>query len=167
MFKSKFQYSSPRFSKKAVAAMLVTLLLAAMVSVAAADGVYHSEHIEFHPVGDQPLRSGFVENIHTNGPQLYALERYVLNGASPNTEFYIKPLIYLANAGCTDGLIPFPVESSISTNHVGNGTALVTLLPEAAAGLGGLTVNVRWQLLVDAADGPVAYETECAVITLD
>ena len=167
MFKLKFQHGSPRFIKQAVAATLVTLILAAMVSVAAADGVYRSDHIEFYPVGDQPLRSGFVQNIHANGPQVYAVERYVLNGASPDTEFYIKPLIYLANAGCTDGFFPFPVENSISTNHVGNGTALVTLPPEAAAGLDGLTINVRWQLLVGAADGPVAYETECAVVMLD
>ncbi len=167
MVKSILQNSAPRFIKGTVAAMLVMVLLLIMVSVTAADGVYHSEHIPFNPVGDQPLKSGFVENIHTNGPQLYAVERYVLNGASPNTEFYIRPLVYLANAGCTDGLIPFPVENSISTNHVGNGTTLITLPPEAAAGLGGLTINVRWQLLVGAADGPVAYETDCAVITLD
>jgi hypothetical protein len=167
MFNSTFRHSSPRFNKPAVAALLGILILVAMVSAAAADGVYHSEHIEFYPVGDQPLRSGFVENIHTNGPQLYAVERYVLNGASPNTEFYIKPLIYLANAGCTEELIPFPITTSFITNHAGNGTALVTLPPEAAAGLGGLTVNVRWQLLVGAADGPVAYETGCAVVTLD
>jgi hypothetical protein len=167
MIKSTFQYGSPRFIKQAVAAMLVTLILAVMVSVAAADGVYHSEHIAFNPVGDRPLQSGFVENIHSNGPQLYAIERYVLNGASPNTEFYIKPLVYLANAGCTEGLIPFPVENTISTNHVGNGTTLVTLPPEAAAGLAGLTINVQWQLVIGAPDGPVAYETDCAVITLD
>ena len=167
MIHSMLQHSSPKFIKQGVAALLVTVMLMVMVSIAAADGVYHSEHIAFNPVGDQPLKSGFVENIHTNGPQLYAVERYVLNGASPNTEFYIRPLVYLANAGCTDGLIPFPVENSISTNHVGNGTTLVTLPPEAAAGLAGLTINVRWQLLVGAPDGPVAYETDCAVITLD
>lgn len=167
MIKSTFQNSSPKFIKQVVAVMLGLVLLTMLVSITAADGVYHSEHIAFNPVGDQPLQSGFVENIHTNGPQLYAIERYVLNGASPNTEFYIRPLVYLANAGCTDGLIPFPVENSVSTNHVGNGTTLVTLPPEAAAGLAGLTINVRWQLVTGAPDGPVAYETDCAVITLD
>jgi hypothetical protein len=167
MFKSKFQHDSPRFIKQAVAAILVTLILAVMVSVAAADGVYRSDHIEFHPVGNQPLRSGFVQNIHANGPQVYAVERYVLNGASPNTEFYIKPLIYLVNADCTEGVFPFPIENTLTTNHVGNGTTSLTLRPEAAAGLDGLTINVRWQLLVGAPGGPVAYETECAVVTLD
>ncbi len=167
MMQSIRKYGSPKFFKGAVAAMFVMVLLTVMVSATAADGVYHSEHIAFNPVGDQPLRSGFVENIHTNGPQLYAVERYVLNGASPNTEYYIQALIYLVNSGCTEGLIPFPVENSINTNGVGNGTTLITLPPEVAAGLGGLTINVRWQLLVGAPDGPVAYETDCAVITLD
>jgi len=167
MIQSINHYGLPKFVKGVVAAMCVMVLLAVMVSIAAADDVYRSDHIPFNPVGDRPLKTGFVENIHSDGPQLYAIERYVLNGASPNTEFYIKPLVYLANAGCTDGLIPFPVENTINTNHVGNGTTLVTLPPEAAAGLAGLTINVRWQLLVGALDGPVAYETDCAVITLD
>lgn len=167
MIQSINQYGSPKFVKGVVAAICVLVLLAVVVSIAAADDVYPSDHIPFNPVGDQPLKMGFVQNIHSDGPQLYAIERYVLNGASPNTEFYIKPLVYLANAGCTEGLIPFPVENTINTNHVGNGTTLVTLPPEAAAGLAGLTINVRWQLLVGALDGPVAYETDCAVITLD
>jgi len=167
MIQPIIQYSSPRLFKRVFAVMVGMLLLIGLVSVASADDVYQSDHVEFHPVGAQPLQSGFLENIHSNGPQLYALEQYVLNGASPNTQYYIKPLVYLEDAGCTAGLIPFPIENTISTNAVGNGTTLVTLPPEAAAGLDGLTINVRWQLLVGAADGPVAYETDCAVIVLD
>lgn len=167
MIKSILKNKSARFTKSIVAVIMVTMILTVMVSAASADQVYQSQHIDFNPVGNQPLQSGFVENIHTNGPQLYAVERYVLNGASPNMDFYIRPLVYLVDAGCTDGQIPFPIENSITTNAVGNGTTLVTLPPEAAAGLAGLTINVRWQLLVGSADGPVAYETDCAVITLD
>lgn len=167
MVNAILQYSSARFIRLVLIVSLVTVFSFVMVSVAAADRVYQSEHIEFHPVGTHTLRSGFVENIHTNGPQVYALEQYVLNGASPNTEYYIKPFIYLVNSGCMTGLIPFPVENSINTNTVGNGTTLVTIDPEVAAGLAGLTINVRWQLLVGAPDGPVAYETNCSVITLD
>ena len=167
MVKAILQYSSARFIKLVLIVSLVTVFSFVMISVAAADRDYHSEHVEFHPVGNHTLRSGFVENIHTNGSQVYALEQYVLNGASPNTEYYIKPLIYLDNSGCTIGLIPFPVENSISTNTAGNGTTLVTIGPEVAAGLAELTINVRWQLLVGAPDGSVAYETNCAVIKLD
>lgn len=157
----------PRLFKWAFAFMVGMVMLIGLVSVASADDVYRSDHIDFHPVGNQPLRSGFVENIHSDGPQLYAIERYVLNGAAPNTLYYIKPLLYLVDAGCTEGLVPFPIENSISTNGAGNGTTLVTIPPEVAAGLDGLTINGRWQLLVGAPDGPVAYESDCAVIVLD
>jgi hypothetical protein len=167
MAKVIFKHSSVRFITLVLASLFFTLSLFVLISVASADGVYQSEHIEFYPVGSQPLRSGFVENIHTNGPQVYALEQYVLNGAAPNTQYYIKPFIFLENSGCTNGLIPFPVENSINTNTTGNGTTLVKITPDVAAGLGGLTINVRWQLLVGSPDGPAAYETNCAVVTLD
>jgi hypothetical protein len=65
-----------------VAAALSVLLLP---GTAAGDAVYHSHHVALHPVGGAPLRSGFVENIHPNGPQVYAHEVYVLNGAQPDT----------------------------------------------------------------------------------
>ena len=66
--------------------VLVLLAVAAVglvsAHVASADAVYHSEHMELKPVAGAPLRSGFVQNIHANGPKVYARERYVLNGSS-------------------------------------------------------------------------------------
>lgn len=167
MFRFLQQKNSDKFGKLVVAALFITLIFTAFVSAVSADGVYQSDHVEYYPVGAQPIRSGFVQNIHPNGPQLYAIERHTLNGASPNTDYFIKPLIYLPASDCTGEPIPFPVEFSLSTNGVGNGTTLTTLPPEAAEGLAGLTINVRWQLLAGAADGPAAYETECAVVILD
>ena len=41
---------------------------------AAADSVYHSEHLRLTPVAGAPLRSGFVENIKAEGPRVYAHE---------------------------------------------------------------------------------------------
>ena len=65
---------------------LLVAVAAALVSAqsAAADAVYHSEHMRLSPVGGAPLKSGFVQNIHPNGPNVYARERYVLNGALAN-----------------------------------------------------------------------------------
>ena len=135
MFHSNLYNVSARSIRRIVVAMLMMMLLMVMVSIASADGVYHTEHADFYPVGNWPLQSGFIENIHPNGPQMYAIERYVLNGATPNAEFYIHPLVYLENADCTDGLIPFPVDNTVSTNAVGNGSTILTFDPSAAAGL--------------------------------
>ena len=66
---------------------LGTVWIAALAVPAAADAVYHSSHIPFAPIGEAPLRSGFVENIHANGPNVFAHEQYVVNGAEPNTTY--------------------------------------------------------------------------------
>jgi hypothetical protein len=57
----------------------------ALAPAAGADRVYHSEHMTLTPVDTAPLRSGFVQNVHANGPNVYAHEIYVLSGALPNT----------------------------------------------------------------------------------
>src|SRR4029453_3553390 len=44
------------------------------------DSNYPPAHIALAPVGSAPLTSGFVENIHANGPNVYAHEIYQLNG---------------------------------------------------------------------------------------
>jgi len=76
--------------RRTILLLVVVLLALLFVPVtASADGVYHSEHIALTPVGTQPLRTGFVENIHANGPVVFAMERYVLNGASPETNYQV------------------------------------------------------------------------------
>ena len=47
-------------------------LLFGAVLPAAADQVYHTERLELVPVGGAPLQSGFVVNIHPNGPINFA-----------------------------------------------------------------------------------------------
>src|SRR5918995_4504060 len=82
--------------------LTATLLLALMLAPgAAADRVYHSEHVALQPVGGAPLRSGFVENIHANGPRVFAHEIYVLDGAAPNASYEVHLLAYLFDPTCT------------------------------------------------------------------
>jgi hypothetical protein len=57
-------------SRLLLAAALVMTAIAVAAPLAAADAVYHSQHIALNPIGDAPLRSGFVENIHADGPQV-------------------------------------------------------------------------------------------------
>jgi hypothetical protein len=67
-----------------------TAVLAAAVVLAPAafgDAIFHSHHVAMNAVGGTPLRSGFVEVIHTNGPIVFSHDNYVLNGAAPDTTY--------------------------------------------------------------------------------
>ena len=56
--------------------------------------------MELQPVGGaEPLRSGFVENIHTNEPTIYAHEIYVLHGAAP-ASYQVTLNIFVGDPAC-------------------------------------------------------------------
>ena len=142
-------------------------LALAPVLPAAGDGTYHSEHIDLVPVNGAPLRSGFVENIHVNGPQIYAMERYVLNGAAPATEYQVTLWAYAAGSGCS-GPNPAAIPTTrFSTNVSGNGVGRALFTPEDVVGFKAIatTWDLRWVLTT--ADGLQRYATGCVVITLD
>lgn len=142
------------------------LMSTALVSIAAADGVYHSQHIDLMPVGDAPLRSGFVENIHVNGPKIYARERYVLNGASPNTSYQVTLFVYPFDEDCSVDSLLIP-SVTLQTNISGNGTAQVVFTPnDVPPDLRDETTphGVRWEM---STAGAVAYQTDCSSVTLD
>src|SRR5512133_1121682 len=93
----------------------------ALPAGAGADAVYHSRHLALEPVGAAPLRMGFVENTHANGPMVYAQEMYVLNGALPNTTYEVDLLAYLSDPTCSGTATDFG-SVSLTTNIAGNGT---------------------------------------------
>ena len=68
---------------------------------AAADRVYHSGHYDLAALDAAPLRNGFVENIHANGPTVYAHEQYVLNGATPNTTYQVVLMVFPGDTTCS------------------------------------------------------------------
>lgn len=145
----------------AVVPMLVAVLTPAR---AVADRVYPSEHIPLMPVGDEPLRSGFVENIHANGPVVFAMERYVVNGASADTTYDVMLHIWVEDTSCTgepDLVLP---SVSFSTNSAGNGVGRIRFSPEDASGLRDTTLGIVWML---STGGSVAYTTGCEDVTLD
>src|SRR5437870_1264655 len=86
---------------RSLAAALPLLAAAALVPVASADRVYHSEHLDLSPVGGAPLRSGFVENIHPNGPNVFAHEIYQVNGAAADSTYQVALLIYPFAPNCS------------------------------------------------------------------
>jgi hypothetical protein len=145
------------------------LLVAAVVcglwvAPAGADSTYHTGHIALSPVASAPLTLGFVQNIHANGPNVYAHEIYQLNGAEPNTSFQVVLSIWTTNTSCSGGPTLQLPTATVTTNAAGTGLADVVFTPADADGLRGLTVSAMWTLW----NGTTAtYATACEVISLD
>ncbi len=148
-----------------LALLLGALLLPA--SPAAADRVYHSERLPFFLTaagatdGHPELRSGHVVNIHPNGPVVGALERYMVSGASPNTDYEVLLKLFFDQCGTS---FFEAVTATMTTN--GNGVAHegASFTPADLVGLSGLTVQVHWKLV----DGSVeAYTTDCTTVEID
>lgn len=144
------------------ASAITVLVIALFGAPAWGDAFYHSQHIALQPVGSSPLRSGFVENIHANGPTVYAMERYALVGAAPGS--YAVTLHLFADTSCTSVIGPFP-SITFATNAVGNGVGHLRLPPSAIpAGFHGATIGIIWEL---AGDTGATYETACSTVVLD
>jgi hypothetical protein len=153
--------TSLRVSAIAVAAALVTSM--ALAVPASADQAFHTERIPLSAVADAPLASGAVIDIHTQGPTIYAQERYVLVGAEPGTTYQVTLGIY-SDPGCTALLFPVPT-ATMTTNAAGNTHGEATFYPQDVEGLPRTTYFIQWQVSVQA--GPVAYSTGCIPVTLD
>jgi hypothetical protein len=145
----------------AAAALSVGLI----VPVALADEVYHSSHIALFPTGSTPLRSGFVENIHVNGPNVFAHEIYVLNGAQPETTYQVALNVFAFDPTCTSNAVVVPT-ASITTNVAGNGRADAVLRPsDVPAVLRNATHGVIWT--ISNSSGTVIFRSGCEVVPLD
>jgi hypothetical protein len=130
---------------------------------ARADAVYHSQHVALSPIGAAPLRSGYVENIHANGPNVFAHEQYVVNGAAPNTTYQVVLMAFPSDTTCSGSPITIPT-SMIATNAAGNGNAYHVFTPADAEGLHGLTLGGKWVLMNE---NTAQYTTACVTIHLD
>lgn len=141
------------------------LLAVAIPSAASADSFQHSQHLDLVPVADAPLRTGFVENIHSQGPKNYAREAYVLNGATPDATFDVALLVHPFDPAC-QGPTGVVIETgSVHTNPAGNGQAGQTITPEDVTGFPRGTHGVVWSLSDTA--GTPTYATACTAVTLD
>ena len=131
---------------------------------AAADRVYHSEHLELTAVGGAPLRSGFVQNIKAEGPRVYAHEIFVLNGARARTTFSVTRDFFYLDPECDGDLVFHEDVATLRTNASGNARGDVFVAPEAVAGFEGVH-GVTWTLR--DARGAISYRTSCTAVTLD
>ena len=158
--------------KHAVSPLLVlavTAIAAALAPLAAADAVYHTEHLTLNPVGGASLRSGFVQNIKSEGPEVYAHELFVLNGAAPSTTYTVTRNFFVFDPSCSGtGFVDRSPVGTIVTNTAGNGRDDLVVRPAA---IPDFLVDperphgVLWRI-ADAA-GIARYETACTAVTLD
>jgi hypothetical protein len=134
---------------------------------AGADRVYHSEHLELAAFGGAPLRSGFVENIKAEGPQIYAHEIFVLNGARARSTYTVTRDFFFQDPACAGSLVFHDEDiATLRTNASGNARSDVIVVPgQIGEGLAG-THGVIWT--IRNAAGTVTYATRvCAAVTLD
>jgi hypothetical protein len=151
-----------RGSLLVLAAGVVTALFATLAAAAPLP----AQHFPLRPVSDEPLKEGFVEVIHPDGPEVYARHVYQLNGAGIDQSYDVVISIWTSSLACSDApefVLPVAV---MVTNASGNGHAGVVHDPEllAALGLRGLTIGGNVTLYHD---GAPAYTTGCKVLQLD
>jgi hypothetical protein len=152
------------FAIVAAALTLGLFTVPALAPAAFADQTQPSIHAALK--GD-PLRSGFVEDSHADGPNIYAQEIYQLNGAKPNTTYKVTLNIWEGTA-CTSS--PGPALQTITDNNLttntagdGKGQATFTLSGATATGLRHGTRGVIWTV----SGSGVTYTTDCTTVTLD
>lgn len=140
--------------------VIATAVLAAgFVGTAAADRVYHTEHLALVGVGGAP-GGGAVVNVHPNGPNVYAHEIYTLRQAVPGS-YQVFLNVFPTSLDCTGSSLAIPT-ATLTTNATGNGMADVKFTPEDVAALRGMTFSISWTVT-----GPATYVTACTVVTLD
>jgi len=143
---------------------ILLVLTTLPTSIAAADEAYHTDYIQLQPVGDAPLREGFVNNIHPNGSQVYAHEIYELKGAQPYTTYNIFLMVYPFDTQCSAGAARIPT-ATLVTNEDGNGVGQFFLPPEGVpADWRSNTHGVRWEIKLD---NSLVYDTACTAVALD
>ena len=150
-----------------VAALVATLVSPALLAApASADRTFHTTRYELTAVAGAPLRSGFVIDIHAEGPRVYAQERYHLSGALPSTTYQIVLNIYRADDCRATTFIAALPTATLSTNKAGNANGSVTFRPADAADLAAAQdeYGLVWQVVT--AD-EVVYTTGCQVVALD
>jgi hypothetical protein len=143
---------------------VLAVVCAFWVAPAGADSTYHSAHLALAPLAGAPLSSGFVENIHVNGPNIYAHEIYQVNGAAPSTSYQVVLSIWTTNTSCSDSPTLQVPTATLTTNGAGNGRADAVFTPADADGLRGLTVSAQWTLLNGTTP---TYATDCEILHLD
>ena len=151
----------PRF---AISLALLCLMLSP--GLAAADSVYHSDRLALEPVGGA-AGSGFVVNIHPNGPTVFASERYALRGAEPNATYTVWLVIDASDLDCDFAGLTIQMKAELQTNAAGNGTSPADFyftpggVPPC---LRNASFPIHWEVTLG---GELTHQTDSTIVTLD
>jgi hypothetical protein len=146
-----------------LAAIALPLVVAGPV---AADEVYHTERLTLEAVGDA-AGSGFVVNIHPNGPLVFASERYALRGAAPNTTYSVHLIVDASALDCPFAGLDITMAAAMTTNRVGNATtpADFYFTPEAIPPcLHNGSFPIHWEVRLGTT---TTHTTDVTIVTLD
>jgi hypothetical protein len=99
-----------------------------------------------------------------HGPNVFAREVYVLNGAQPKTTYQVTVNVFVLDPSCTSDPLVVPT-AAITTNAAGNGRGEAVFSPaDVPAVLRNATHGIIWT--VSDASG-VAFSSACEVVTID
>jgi hypothetical protein len=122
--------------------------------------------------GFPQLTSGQVVDIHANGPTVYAIERYMINGAPPDTSLQVADVAWIG--GCPSSYPPLSSANIVlptvllTTDSNGFAQGGITITPSLITefGLHGVTLGIIWTLTSDSRI--VVYSTpSCINVALD
>lgn len=140
-------------------------LLAVSAAPAVADATYHSAHILLTPTAGTSEGSGFVQNAHANGPNVYAHEQYQLRHADPGQSYQVTLHVYVGDPSCTGTADLDLATAVLTTNAAGNGSGSAVFTPTDAAGL---PKNVPHGIIWTMTAGPTrSYSSGCETVVLD
>ena len=143
-------------------AMLTVGAALAAVTPALADQVFHTSHAAVRSIAGAPLRSGFVNDMHSNGAVNSAREEYHLSGAQPDTSYQVQ-LVIFASQSCAGAPFATVPTAMVTTNGAGNGNAGTTF-PAGPPNNPPLRVGIVWQFL---SNGAPVYTTDCVPVAID
>jgi hypothetical protein len=154
---------------------LVLVSLFCLVPAAYADRSFHTVQLPLmlttagQTAGFPELATGHVVDIHANGPTVYAIEQYMINGAKPSASYQVADVVWIG--GCPsdpstppDAILPTVV---LTTNAHGFAQGNTMISPDTITqfGLHGATLGIVWTL---TSDSVVAYSTpSCINVAMD
>lgn len=157
-------------------ALTVILGLALMVPASAvpvlADQSFHTTRLplaltEAGAAAGQPvLRAGQVVDIHANGPTVFAIEQYLLNGAKPTTDYQVFLSFYTDTSCAPNGPYDFVLPGvTLTTDAHGDANGQARNTP---ADIPLILHDTDWGIVWTFVGGGVpAYSTACVQMHID